>query len=288
MESSYIQHKRVAGRIALMLSAVFAALPVAVLSAPGDLYVTNLASNTVDVYTPDGTKSVFASDLNSPQGLVFDQTHNLYVADGGSGSIFKYDTAGTRTTFYSGLSSPVGMTIEGNRLMVAESGQDRSLAIALDQSGTARTVFSGREGMVDVKVERNLFFVTWDTQIEFDRLKIGWEVFLDASPRGMAIIPRLGMTPRSQYDSYVATASGTIWVTEGAGSRNPRTSIFASGLTDPWGMTFAHRSTNGDDGWPLYVADRGTGGIYTYDPDANQSTFVSDAGIPNFLVFETE
>src|SRR5262249_8874684 len=105
---------------------------------------------------------------------------------------------------------------------------------------------------------------------------------------GMAIIPRMRARVRSQYDSYVATASGTIWVTERAGSRNPRTSIFVSGLTDPWGMVFAHRISSGDDGWPLYVADRATGGIYTYDPEGNQSIFVSDAGIPNFLVFETE
>ena len=143
--------KRAAVTIALMLGAMFAALPVSVLSAPGDLYVSNLATNTVEVYSPDGAKSVFASGLSSPQGLAFDHAHNLYVADGGSGSIFKYDTAGTRTTFYTGLSSPVGLTINGNRLLVVESGREQALALVLDQSGTPRTVFSGRESMVDVK-----------------------------------------------------------------------------------------------------------------------------------------
>jgi DNA-binding beta-propeller fold protein YncE len=144
--------KRSAVTIALLLGAVFAALPVGVLSDPGDLYVTNLATNTVDVYSPDGTKSVFASGLNSPQGLGFDDAHNLYVADGASGSIFKYDPAGTRTIFYTGLSSPTGMTIAGDRLLVVESGRDQSVALPLDQSGNPRTLFSGREGMIDVKV----------------------------------------------------------------------------------------------------------------------------------------
>jgi DNA-binding beta-propeller fold protein YncE len=272
--------------IALILSAASATLPMAIRAAPGDLYVTNLASNTVDIYAPDGTKSVFASELNSPQGLVFDRTNNLYVADGGSGSIFKYDTAGTRTTFYTGLSSPVGMTITGNRLMVVESGKNQSVALVLDQSGAPRTVFSGREGMVDVKVKRDLYFVTWDTQIEFDRLAIGWEIFLDASPRGMAIIPSIRGT--RQYDAYVTTAGGKIWVTAGAGGSHPRTVTFASGLTDPWGMAFAPRQFSGDDDWQLFVADRATGEIYKYNPSADQSLFVSDAGIPNFLVFETE
>ncbi|HEX3216986.1 MAG TPA: adenylate/guanylate cyclase domain-containing protein, partial [Aestuariivirgaceae bacterium] len=73
------------------------------LAQPGDIYVTNLATNTIDVYSPDGTKTVFASGLNSPQGLVFDRDNNLYVADGGTGSIFKYDTSGTQTVFYTGL-----------------------------------------------------------------------------------------------------------------------------------------------------------------------------------------
>jgi hypothetical protein len=278
-------NKRATVAIALMLSAVFAALPV-VLSAPGDLYVTNLATNTVDVYSPDGVKSVFASGLNSPQGLVFDPAHNLYVADGASGSIFKYDTAGTRTTFYTGLSSPVGMTITGNRLLIVESGRDQALALALDQSGTPRTVFSGREGMVDVKVEGDLYFVTWDTQIEFDRLAVGWEIFLDASPRAMVTIPRVRGS--GEYDAYVTTAGGNIWVIKRAGGFNPRTVMFASGLTDPWGMAFLPRRFSGGDDLELYVADRATGEIYKYSSDGDQSLFVSDAGIPNFLVFETE
>ena len=80
------------------------------LAAPGDLYASDLANNSIVVYKPDGTSSTFASGLNSPQGLVFDQLGNLFVADGGSGSIFKYSPDGlTKTTVATGLNNPVGV-----------------------------------------------------------------------------------------------------------------------------------------------------------------------------------
>jgi hypothetical protein len=62
--------------------------------------------------------------------------------------------------------------------------------------------------------------------------------------------------------------------------------MFASGLSDPWGMAFLPHRFTGD--WELYVADRATGEIYKSSRDGDQSLFVSDAGIPNFLVLETE
>jgi hypothetical protein len=272
--------------VALIFSAVFAALAVGVLAAPGDLYVTNLATNTVDVYSPDGAKSIFASGLNSPQGLVFDQAHNLYVADSGSGSIFKYDPAGGRTNFHTGLSSPVGLAITGNRLLVVESGLDRVLTLVLDESGPPRTPFVGRDSIVDVKVAGDLYFVTWDTQIEFDRLAVGWEIFLDANPRGVITIPLARGS--GEFDAYVTTANGDIWVVKRAGGFNPRTVMFASGLADPWGMAFSPRRFSGGDAGELYVADRGAGEIFKYTIDGTQSVFVSDAGIPNFLAFDTD
>ena len=78
------------------------------LATPGDLYASDLATNSIVVYALDGTKRTFATGLNSPQGLAFDSTGNLYVADAGSGNIYKFARGGGRTTFASGL-------IESNR-----------------------------------------------------------------------------------------------------------------------------------------------------------------------------
>ncbi len=49
------------------------------LAASGDLYVSDVAGKRVLKYTPDGTKSVFASGLDSVGQLAFDRTGNLFV-----------------------------------------------------------------------------------------------------------------------------------------------------------------------------------------------------------------
>ena len=271
--------------IALVCSTVLAALAVCALAQPGDLYVTNLATNTIDVYSPDGVKSTFATGLNSPQGLAFDQAHNLYVADGGTGTIFKYDTTGNRTTLYTGLSAPLGLTVNADRLLVVESGLQRALSLRLDGSGGAETIFEGRESMVEVEVARTTYFVTWDTQLEWDRLRIGGDIPFNAAPRGLTVVHRtVGI---NDFNVYVATVNGDIWAVRIA---HPRVyfRIFVSGLNDPWGVAFSPRRIGGSDAGELYVADRAAGTIFEYTSDAVQSVFASDAGTPNFLAFETD
>ena len=50
-------------------------------------------------FTTNGTKSIFATGLSSPIGLVFDSAGYLYVAENGSGHIYKYTTNGTKSQF---------------------------------------------------------------------------------------------------------------------------------------------------------------------------------------------
>ena len=91
------------------------------LATPGDLYASDLATNSIVVYAHDGTKRTFATGLNSPQGLAFDLSGNLYVADAGSGNVYKFTRSGGRTTFASGLMNPIGLVIVGPNLLVAEN-----------------------------------------------------------------------------------------------------------------------------------------------------------------------
>jgi hypothetical protein len=269
--------------VALICTTVLAALAVDGLAQPGDLYVTNLATNTIDVYSPEGVKSTFATGLNSPQGLAFDEAHNLYVADGGTGTIFKYDTAGNRTTLYTGLSAPLGLTVNGHRLLVVEGGLERALSLRLDGSGGAETIFAGRESIVEVQVARTTYFVTWDTQLEWDRLTVGGAIFFNAAPRGLTVTQR--RIGANDFDVYVATDNGNIWAVRIAQTRIHQ-EIFVSGLNDPWGVALSPRGLG--DGRELYVADRAAGEIFKYTSDGVQSVFASDAGIPNFLAFETD
>src|SRR5207247_2125656 len=70
----------------------------------GNLFVADY-SGTISKYTPDGTKSTFASDLGASHrgyDLVFDADNNLFVVDSGSKSIFKFAPDGTKSTFATG------------------------------------------------------------------------------------------------------------------------------------------------------------------------------------------
>ncbi len=264
--------------VALIFSVVFAASPVGLLAAPGDLYVTNLASNTIDVYSPGGEKSTFASGLNSPQGLVFDRAHNLYVADAGSGSIFKYDTAGNQTIFYSGLAAPVGLAIDGKRLLVAESGRKRVITLALDQSGQLHVWLTRQDPILGVAAAQDTRFITYDDTLNSESFNTGTFYFFSANTQGVTTVRRAAL---DTFDAYVTVDNGEIWRIK---PLIPQKRIFATGLSDPNGMAFlpGHLGGAGE----LYVADRGTGEILNYTYDGTHTVFVSDAGIPNFLAFE--
>jgi sugar lactone lactonase YvrE len=68
-------------------------------AAPGDLYVSDLGDGNIFKFTPDGTKSTFASGLAGLGGLAFDRSGNLFVA--ASGKILKFAPDGNENSFFS-------------------------------------------------------------------------------------------------------------------------------------------------------------------------------------------
>ncbi len=86
------------------------------LDAAGNLYVADSSKHSVFKYTPDGTKSIFATGLY-PLGLCFDPEGNLFVSTGAitdtksRSSILKFTPDGKRSTFATGISS-VGMAFD--------------------------------------------------------------------------------------------------------------------------------------------------------------------------------
>lgn len=263
----------------LIAAALLAASSLHLLAARGDLYVSNLATNTVDVYAPDGTKSIFASGLSSPQGLAFDQEHNLYVADAVTGEIYKYDPAGNRTTFYSGLSAPLALAIDhrGN-LLVSESGTGLLFLIPLDQGAPKTFPFGSPEhpilGLATAPGKR---FVTESDHLDwYNSDNSGTAMFFNADTRGVTAVAR-GGGPYANATAFVSVSNGEIWL---ANTNLVARRLFASGLSDPNGMAFLPGHGSGGE---LYVADRGTGRIWKYSLDGIGSVFVSDAGTPNYL-----
>jgi DNA-binding beta-propeller fold protein YncE len=70
--------------VSLIFTTIFVTLAGGVSATPGDLYVTNLATNTVDVYSPDGAKSIFASGLDGNQ--------SFFVSDAGIPNSLAFET----------------------------------------------------------------------------------------------------------------------------------------------------------------------------------------------------
>jgi hypothetical protein len=69
----------------------------------GNLFVSH--EDSIIKFTPDGTRSIFASGLKSLLGLAFDKDGNLFAADHGADAIVKFTPDGARSTFAWDVSS---------------------------------------------------------------------------------------------------------------------------------------------------------------------------------------
>jgi sugar lactone lactonase YvrE len=196
----------------------------------GNLYVSDPAGGNIFRITPGGVQSTFASGLNLPMGLAFDSTGNLFEADDGSGNIYKFTPGGTRSTFASGLAIPS--------------------AVAIDSSGN---VYVGDNGYI-----------------------------YEYSPGGTqsTFVSGLGQpNPGGIRYRFAFDGVGDLFVADLLGGKvykfpfiapslSPNSQVFASGLATPSGLAC-------DNSGNLFVATRGNGTVYEYTPSGVQSVFAS-------------
>jgi tetratricopeptide (TPR) repeat protein len=91
--------------------------------AAGNLFVgVSDATGTIFKLAPDGAKSTFAAGVGNPVSLTFDPAGNLYAYDLESGSIFKFTPNGDKSIFAKGTKPPGQMFAN-------------SIAIACDRAG---------------------------------------------------------------------------------------------------------------------------------------------------------
>ena len=244
---------------------------------PGDLYVSDLTTNSIIVYKPDGTSSTFATGFNQPQGLVFDRVKNLYVADG-TGNVYRVTPAGTKTVFVSGLVNPLGLAIVGGELLVAENGADRVTAITQSAQkrvvrivstpiGLASHTFSGGEGKRYISNGPSVFQVNEDG------------TSTDIAPGKDSI----NVASEPDTDVFVSTGNGEVLRITPEGVISTVASIF----TKPTGLAVRPARYSGDmmGVGDLFVADPATGMITKLSKTSGASVFAT-GGKPNFLVFE--
>ena len=269
-------------KIGLLSGAVAAALLVLQQSsaAPGDLYVSDLVSDSIVVYTPEGTSRTFASGLNRPQGLVFDQLGNLYVADAGSGRVFKYSPDGlTKTTVVTGLNNPLGLALHGADLLVAENGADQITRVGPD----------GSTSVFPVSVTAPVGLMVESAGMVTNLYVAAGNGTFRVLPGGAVTTIYSGTNGRSAWSDedgnvFVSLSNGEVQKFAAGGGLS---TTFASGLNDPFGMAFRPKRFNGDTEGVgnLFVADPTGGFIFQITPDGVKTTFAS-SGKPNFLIFE--
>jgi hypothetical protein len=76
----------------------------------GNLFVADHASGEILKFAPDGTRSVFATEIERPYGVAFDSNGNLFVSH--PGEILKIAPDGTKTLFAKAV-APANLTIDG-------------------------------------------------------------------------------------------------------------------------------------------------------------------------------
>src|SRR5271165_7073529 len=74
-----------------------------------NLFEADYGSGHIYQFAPDGMRSTFASGLNGPFALAFDDAGDLFVANYWGGTVTKITPCGNQSVFASGLSGPDGL-----------------------------------------------------------------------------------------------------------------------------------------------------------------------------------
>ncbi|MCG8575729.1 MAG: T9SS type A sorting domain-containing protein [Flavobacteriales bacterium] len=74
----------------------------------GNLYGSHFEGSRVYKISPDGTASVFADDLVSPNGMTFDSFGNLHLADFSGNKVYRIDPSGVKTELIPSIHRPSG------------------------------------------------------------------------------------------------------------------------------------------------------------------------------------
>lgn len=249
----------------------------AALAAPGDLYLSESADGLISKFSPDGTKSTFASDLDSPGGLVFDRVGNLFVSVGSQpGSIIKFTPGGEMTVFASGLSLPGALAFNGaSHLFATESFGDVGDILEFTPEGTKSIFVSLGNLQPSLAFDsKSILFAA----IGGPTLLNGGIVWFtpDGVPHTFLEMDGPGMAFDAAGNLYVTSYDDILKFTplpEREGS------VFVSGFNSAAGLAF-------DPAGNLFVADAGTGSIFKVTPDGTKTTFATGLNQPIFLAFE--
>ena len=215
-------------------------------------------------YSGDGSLATNAA-LNTPSGVVVDQSGNLYIADTGNSVIRKVDTNGVITTFAGNAAFIGGYSGDGSA--ATSAGMNHPNGIALDAWGNLFISDTGNS--VIRKVDTNGIITTIaGNYVNGPGYSGDGSTATNASlnyPVGMAVdwLGNLYIADATNNVIRKVGTNGIITTLAGnaahtfnfAGDGGAATNAF---LTSPWGVTF-------DNSGNLYIADSGNSVIRKVD-----------------------
>jgi hypothetical protein len=179
------------------------------------VYISNTSAGTVTRIAPNGNLSVFASGLNSPEGLAFDSAGNLFVADAGDGTISEINPSGNVSTFVSGLNSPAALAFDSQgNLFVGNPGDQTILKIDASRNASifaTGMAFNGDGAYLAADNAGNIYANTTGTIERFD--SNGNRSTVDSGPNffeGMAF-DGAGNLYLAQQNSGVVYGTGNLF-----------------------------------------------------------------------------
>ena len=245
-----------------------------------DLYVSDNAGSIFEFNL--GNRFTFATGLQRPTGIAFDQSGNLYAAESDTGIIYKFDADGNRSVFASGLGRPFGMTFDATgNLYVTDFGNATpggGTIVRFTSAGVGSIFAAGLYTPTDLAFDSigNLFVSDYLGGIVYR--------FTMAGGAGTPFATGLGRPFGVAID-----ANDNVFIANGAtnGSRMitkfnqaGKGASFASDLDTPDDLAFDNKGTLFDGNDRDY--------ILKFDLDGNATVFANGLTTPAFLAFGPE
>src|SRR6266487_539693 len=238
-------------------------------------------SGNIYEFTPAGVRSIFASGLSYPSGLIFDSAGNLFAAV--NGTIYKFTPAGVRTTFAVGFNLPKLAFDRGGNLFVSDLGT--GAIFKFGPNGTKSTFASGLNTTTGLACDSagNLFVSEYGSGVKGGTLN-GVPVIYKFTPDGA----RTTFASSSELNAPLALAfdsAGDLFVSDDTVTDSTELQTFPGGIYrfSPGGArsTFAPGFTPFalafDSAGNLFVS---TDAIYKFTPGGVRSTFATGLGGP--------
>lgn len=262
-------------RLVQVFTAAFLVLGSAsrVTAAVGDFFEADFSSGIIYRFAPNGTKTVFASGLNGPEGLAEDAAGYVFVSETGTGIIYKYTPDGaSRSPFATGLNGPASLVFDlAGNLFDADFFGNTIYKFAPDGS---RTTFAGSlNGPANLAFDSagNLFVADFHSGNIYKFAPNGSRTTFTGNvgnPHGLAF--------DGSGNLFVADFQGGIIYRFTPGASR---TIFASSLNGPHGIAF-------DGAGNLFVCDYNSGNLYRFTPSGARTTFASTLNNPGNVYFE--